>query len=143
MSQVYYYKICLKIFLKKYTFVAHREKSYANSGPDIEFQKKLYLCKVVPYLNKQCNIHDAGVFYPEVCKLEAMYKELLESDNILYTFRVTRFSDRFQDALPSFQQEMLKRCLTCYVFHVKSMIFLKDEIISSVVSTSNTFQSLF
>lgn len=38
----------------------------------LSFIEKLYFRWVVPYLNKQCNMHDVGVFYFEVCELETM-----------------------------------------------------------------------
>ena len=38
----------------------------------LSFIEKLYFRWVVPYLNKQCNMYDVGVFYFEVCELETM-----------------------------------------------------------------------
>ena len=101
-NEVYYHKMCLIAFNNRYNSALQREMAEPVDDADVQFQKEIYFRRVIHYVNEQCKI---CVFAFEVHELEVMYQELLESDGILYSSHVSRFTARLQEALPEFQRQ--------------------------------------
>ena len=98
-----------------------------------EFSKAFDFNKIISHINEQKNL-DSNKF--EVTILEAMYKDLLEYDNIPYTCHVSRFTERLMFSIPELEKRIIcKRTYLCFSSEV-------NEIINEEIGPNSFIQSL-
>ena len=94
-----------------------------------EFSKAFAFNKIISHINEQKNI-DSNKF--EVTVLEAMYKDLLEYDNIPYTCHVSRFTERLMFSIPELEKIIIcKRTLYVSLLKLTRSLMRKLDRIHS------------
>ena len=106
---------------------------YLENNLNEEFSKAFAFNKIISHINEQKNL-DSNKF--EVTVLEAMYKELLEYDNIPYTCHVSRFTERLMFSIPELEKRIIcNRTYLCFSSEV-------SEIINEEIGPNSFIQSL-
>ena len=88
-KEIWYHKLCYNTFINSYDSLLRKEAKEAQEKKDNEFHKAIFFRRVVVYVIEQRNMSDVFAF--PVRELETMYEELLQSENIPYTSRSSRF----------------------------------------------------
>ena len=126
-NEICYHKTSLKNFNNHYRDNLLREekmKSLENNLNE-EFSKAFAFNKIISHINEQKNL-DSNKF--EVTVLEAMYKDLLEYDNIPYTCHVSRFTVHLMFSIPELEKRIIcKRTYVCFSSEVNEII--NEEIV--------------
>ena len=108
------------------------EKKKSKNRKKVEKSKKNQ--NLVHFFSSDLPLVDSNKF--EVTVLEAMYKDLLEYDNIPYTCHVSRFTERLMFSIPELEKRIIcNRTYLCFSSEV-------SEIVNEEIGPNSFIQSL-
>ena len=124
-NEIWYHTVCYKGFINSYNALLRLEAKKSGQNNEDEFHKAIFLRRIVHYVTEQRNSSEILAF--EVLKLETMYKELLEIENIPYTSHSSRFGSQLKEVIPDSELRVVNgRSMLCFTPEINAV--MKHEL---------------